>query len=125
MADSMRKGRYQRVICVSACLFLAMVGLRSLQAAQLASLGLPTNFPLEMTLEEAVQWGLRNNPELAAVRQHYGIAAAGVVIARTYPHNPSLSVLLQGVHGPADAGITNPLLTQASLAMPVEIRFQG
>jgi hypothetical protein len=31
---------------------------------------------------------LQNNPELAALRQQHGIAAAGVVIARTYPFNP-------------------------------------
>src|SRR5947209_2245290 len=41
-----------------------------------------------LTLDEAVRYALENNPELAAARQQRGIAAAGVVIARTYPFNP-------------------------------------
>src|ERR1700730_6987249 len=38
-----------------------------------------------LTLSEAVSFALEHNPELAAIRQQRGVAAAGVVIARTYP----------------------------------------
>ena len=32
----------------------------------------------EMTIDDAMAWALQNNPELAALRQQYGIAAAEV-----------------------------------------------
>src|SRR5439155_9011124 len=51
--------------------------------------GMPDS-TIKWTLDSAVIWALQNNPELAALRQQHGIAAAGVVIARTYPYNPTL-----------------------------------
>jgi cobalt-zinc-cadmium efflux system outer membrane protein len=44
--------------------------------------------PVLLTLDEAVRYALERNPQLAALRQQHGIAAAAVVIARTYPFNP-------------------------------------
>src|SRR5438876_145455 len=63
--------------------------------------------PQPLTLEAAVSWALQNNPELAVKRQQQGIAAAGVVIAQTYPFNPTLENRIQGATGPTSAGITN------------------
>jgi cobalt-zinc-cadmium efflux system outer membrane protein len=68
---------------------------------------------------------LLNNPELAAIRQQHGIAAAGVVIARTYPYNPTLESRVQYADGPAEAGVTNHAPTQHILLLPVELRGQG
>jgi outer membrane protein, heavy metal efflux system len=85
----------------------------------------PTPAADEMTIDEAVAWALQNNPELAALRQQYGIAAAEVVIARTYPHNPTLDVQVFSAHGPTAADVSNPVPNQYLLLFPVEIRGQG
>jgi len=79
----------------------------------------------EMTVDEAISSALQNNPELAALRQQYGIAAAEVVIARTYPHNPIFDVQVQSANGPANAGVTNHVVSQYLLLLPLEIRRQG
>ena len=44
---------------------------------------LPPEPPPALSLEAAIRWALEYNPELAALRQQHGIAAAAVVIART------------------------------------------
>src|SRR5260221_7545024 len=38
-----------------------------------------------LTLDAAIRWSLEHNPEIMALRQQHGIAAAGIVIAYTYP----------------------------------------
>src|SRR5262245_1674693 len=63
--------------------------------------------PVQLPLGVAVRYALEHNPELAAVRQQHGVAAAGVVIARTYPFNPVLENRVQQASGPFSAGITN------------------
>jgi cobalt-zinc-cadmium efflux system outer membrane protein len=85
----------------------------------------PVPSPDEMSIDEAMAWALQNNPELAALRQQYGIAAAEVVIARTYPHNPTLDVQVLSAHGPTPADVTNSVPYQFLLLFPVEIRKQG
>jgi len=95
---------------------------RSQTQLQLAE---PVAAPDEMTIDEAVAWALANNPELAALRQHYGIAAAEVVIARTYPHNPTFDARFLSPHGPTAADVTNPVTQEYLLMFPVEIRHQG
>src|SRR5579862_8678496 len=60
-----------------------------------------------LTLEAAVHYALENNPTLAYQRQQHGIAAAHVIIADTYPFNPTLENRIQAATGPASAGITN------------------
>src|SRR6516225_9540204 len=45
--------------------------------------------PEKLPMDAAVRWALQNNPELASIRQQHGLAAAAVVIARTYPFNPT------------------------------------
>jgi outer membrane protein TolC len=85
----------------------------------------PQPLPPDLSLEEAVLWALQNNPELAATRQRHGIAAAGVVIARTYPFNPLLEQRVQGNNGPVSAGITNRVADETKLFWEVELRGQG
>src|SRR5262249_21682960 len=75
--------------------------------------------------ETAVRWALENNPELAAVRQQRGVAAAGVVIARTYPFNPVLESRVEAASGPASAGITNAVLNEHKILLEMELRGQG
>src|SRR5438874_2281885 len=68
---------------------------------------------------------LENNPELMALRQQHGIAAAGVVIARTYPFNPVWEDKTQANNGPLSAGITNRVSTEHLLLLELELRGQG
>lgn len=77
-----------------------------------------------LSLEDAVAWSLQNNPELAALRQQQGIAAAGVVIARTYPHNPVYQATVTGVTAPAGTVIANHVPNQHSISWEIEIRGQ-
>jgi cobalt-zinc-cadmium efflux system outer membrane protein len=72
-----------------------------------------------------VAWALENNPELAALRRQHGIAAATVVIARTYPFNPVLDAKARGVNGPISAGITNRVSQEYKLLLELEVRGQG
>jgi cobalt-zinc-cadmium efflux system outer membrane protein len=81
--------------------------------------------PAAFSLDEAVAWALQNNPELAALRQQHGIAAAAVVIAQTYPFNPVLESKVRATNGPTSAGITNRLSQEYKLLGDVEIRGQG
>jgi cobalt-zinc-cadmium efflux system outer membrane protein len=81
--------------------------------------------PSQLSLDAAVQWALEHNPELAAIRQQHGIAAAGVVIARTYPFNPAWEQRVQGAGGPANAGITNRVPNGTLVLLELEIRGQG
>jgi cobalt-zinc-cadmium efflux system outer membrane protein len=80
--------------------------------------------PPALSREAVVRWTLENNPGLAAIRQQRGIAAAGVVIARTYPFNPVLSIREEATAGPESAGITNAVLEQYKLSLDVEMRGQ-
>jgi outer membrane protein, heavy metal efflux system len=77
-----------------------------------------------LTLEQAVLFALTNNPQLASIRQQHGIAAASMVIAKTYPYNPISQSNVWGVWGPQTAGITNPVYNQHKLTIDVEVRGQ-
>jgi cobalt-zinc-cadmium efflux system outer membrane protein len=74
-----------------------------------------------MTLEAAVQYALENNPQLAALRRQHGIAAAGVVIARTYPFNPIAQSAVQHARGP---NVTNSVPSQHQVTLELEILGQ-
>jgi outer membrane protein TolC len=80
--------------------------------------------PEGLTRAGAVSWALQYNPELAAFRQQHGIAAAGIVIARTYPFNPILENRVQGNSGPQSATITNRVALEHILLLEVELRGQ-
>jgi cobalt-zinc-cadmium efflux system outer membrane protein len=81
--------------------------------------------PTVLSLNDAVAWALQNNPQLAALRQQHGIAAAAVVIARTYPYNPVWTNKLFANNGPESAGITNRLAMEQRISIDLEIRGQG
>jgi outer membrane protein TolC len=81
--------------------------------------------PVPLSAATAVRWALERNPALAAVRQQHGIAAAGVVIARTYPFNPTSENRVQPDGGPFAAGITNRVALEDLLLLEVELRGQG
>jgi cobalt-zinc-cadmium efflux system outer membrane protein len=77
-----------------------------------------------LTIDAAVRWALENNPELAAIRQQRGVAAAGIVIAQTYPHNPIWEGKIRAAVGPESAGITNAVSNEHKFLMDVEVRGQ-
>jgi outer membrane protein TolC len=78
-----------------------------------------------LSLGQAVLWALENNPEIAALRQQHGIAAAAVVIAQTYPFNPIWEAKVRQASGPASAGVTNSVSNEHKLLIDVEVRGQG
>ncbi|HLJ97441.1 MAG TPA: TolC family protein [Gemmataceae bacterium] len=82
--------------------------------------GVPESF----TRAAAIDWALRNNPDLAAFRQQHGIAMAAVIIAKTYPFNPVWTNKLFAVNGPESAGITNRLAMEQRISIDVEVRHQ-
>src|SRR5262249_20897694 len=80
--------------------------------------------PEIFTRARAIGWALQNNPELAAFRQQHGIAAAMVVIAKTYPFNPVWTSKLFAVSAPPEE-VRNRLAMEQRVSIPVEIRGQG
>jgi cobalt-zinc-cadmium efflux system outer membrane protein len=90
------------------------------------SLPAPTaDAPPTFSLDAAIAWALQHNPEIAAFRQQRGIAAAGVVIARTYPFNPIFEGRARPDFGPASAGVTNSVNQEERLSLELEVRGQG
>jgi cobalt-zinc-cadmium efflux system outer membrane protein len=81
--------------------------------------------PIVLTVEQAVALSLHHNPDLGVVRKQRGIAAANVVIARTYPFNPFLFNLTMGANGPAEAGVTNKVFVENYARLDLEVRGQG
>jgi cobalt-zinc-cadmium efflux system outer membrane protein len=81
--------------------------------------------PTMLSLEAAINWALENNPELAALRQQHGIAAAAVVIAQTYPFNPIWEAKVRAANGPESAGITNRVSNEHKVLIDVEVHHQG
>lgn len=81
--------------------------------------------PPRLPLDVAVRWALEHNPELAALRQQHGIAAAAVVIARTYPFNPTWEQRVRYAQGPEVAGIVNHAPVESVLLQELEVRGQG
>ena len=80
--------------------------------------------PQVLTVDAAIRYALENNPELRSIRQQHGIAAANIVIARTYPFNPIWETEVRGVDGPISAGITNRVSNIDKVTMDVEVRGQ-
>jgi outer membrane protein, heavy metal efflux system len=78
-----------------------------------------------LTVEQAVFQALLNNPQLATVRRQHGIAAAGIVIADTYPFNPLYQMFVLADGGPAGAGITNRVFNEHTVRIDLEVRGQG
>jgi cobalt-zinc-cadmium efflux system outer membrane protein len=110
------------LICYS---WLAMAHLGAVPGLAGTPLPEPHAVSHALSIDAAVVWALQNNPELAAQRQQRGIAAAGVVIARTYPFNPVWEGKMRAANGPASAGITNHFSNEHKLLIDVEVRHQG
>jgi cobalt-zinc-cadmium efflux system outer membrane protein len=81
--------------------------------------------PTVLSLPDAVRFALERNPELATLRQQHGIAAAAIVIARTYPFNPQYFGLVLGANGPESAGVTNKVFNEHYARIDLEMRHQG
>jgi cobalt-zinc-cadmium efflux system outer membrane protein len=110
--------------CAAASLWVWLAGLVAPALAEPPSPAADA-LPPVLSLNEAVDWTLLHNPELMAVRQQHGIAAAAVVIAQTYPFNPVWEGKVRDASGPASAGITNVVSNEHKFLMDVEIRHQG
>jgi cobalt-zinc-cadmium efflux system outer membrane protein len=91
----------------------------------LAFLAWPARAETPLSLPDAIRFALQNNPELATLRQQHGIASAAVVIARTYPFNPTAQSLVMGAGGPESAGITNRVFNEHLVRLDIECRGQG
>jgi cobalt-zinc-cadmium efflux system outer membrane protein len=78
-----------------------------------------------LTREAAIGRALQSNPELATLRQQRGIAGATVVIAETYPFNPSWTNKVFAVNGPESSGITNRVALEERISIDIECRGQG
>jgi len=94
-------------------------------AAEPERVGAPEPGPRPLSLNAAVCLALERNPELAAMRQERGIAAAQVVIAETYPFNPSWENRVQQASGPFSATITNFVPLDQLVLLELEVRGQG
>ena len=80
--------------------------------------------PEVLSLEGAVAWALLHNPEIAALREQHGIAAAGIVVAHTYPFNPTLYNRTSVDKGVPDEEI-NRFPFQVGLFLQLELFGQG
>ncbi len=122
-----RLGR-RALVVASAGLSIAGIVLGTAQAADLPA---PTPVPsaesttTELTQAEAVRWALEHNPEIAAIRQQHGIAAAGVIVSNTYPFNPTLGSEVRASFGPPSAGVTNSVSNLHAVTLELELRRQG
>src|ERR1700756_2854688 len=104
--------------------FVYWPGISSAQSPESASppeIKEPT-LPEKLPMDAAVRWALQNNPELAAIRQQHGVAEAAVVIARTYPFNPTWTNKLFAVNGPP--GVTNRVAIEERVDLQLELHGQ-
>ena len=110
--------------CVAVAAIASVAALAEPPRATIELAPEPTPVSHGLTLDTAVNYALQNNPEIAAVRQQHGIAAAGVVIARTYPFNPTLESRVRFAGGPLSATVTNPVPFEHTVLLEWEIRHQ-
>jgi cobalt-zinc-cadmium efflux system outer membrane protein len=83
----------------------------------------PLPAPRGLTLNDSVHYALEHNPQLIALREQHGIAAAGVVIAKTYPFNPIYQGIYQEAHGP-NGTVTNSFPQQHQVTLEIELFHQ-
>jgi cobalt-zinc-cadmium efflux system outer membrane protein len=110
------------------CLLAGFVSWPDLSSAQSPAIASPAEvkeptLPEKLPMDAAVSWALQNNPELAAIRQQHGVAEAAIVIARTYPFNPTWTNKLFAVNGPP--GVTNRVAMEQRVDLQLEIHHQG
>src|ERR1700722_19355044 len=70
------------LLCLS--LLLALGALSGRAEPPPAAEAMPGSF----SPDAAIRWALQQTPEITALREQHGIAAAAIVIAETYPFNP-------------------------------------
>jgi cobalt-zinc-cadmium efflux system outer membrane protein len=77
-----------------------------------------------LSLEATVRYALENNPQLAALRQQHGIAAASVVIAKTYPFNPIYQSNVLYAKGNEPGAVTNSVPQTHQVTLEVQLFHQ-
>jgi cobalt-zinc-cadmium efflux system outer membrane protein len=77
-----------------------------------------------LSLEATARYALENNPQLAALRQQHGIAAANVVIAKTYPFNPIYQSNVLYAKGNEPRAVTNSVPETHQLTLEVQLFHQ-
>ena len=112
--------RLRKNVCV-AVLLLAGISVSSARA----SADPPPGDAEVLTVEKAVAWTLQFSPELAVAQARRGIAEANVVIAQTYPFNPTWQSFTLGDGGPSSAGITNRVFIENVFRLDLELRGRG
>jgi len=80
--------------------------------------------PQLLSIDEAVRFALEHNPQLAGLRQQHGIAAAAVVIARTYPFNPVYQGGVTSASNSDPAQVTNATPQSHQLSLEVQLFHQ-
>ncbi len=100
------------------------VGILTATWALAADAPTPAPAPAPLALDAAIRLALQQNPEIAAMRQQHGIAAAGVVVARAYPFNPVFESRVRSAF-PASAGATNNTPFETTMLLELELRGQG
>ncbi len=116
------------------------VGLRMLPApppTESISAGVPVRVPVNapvsasqeitlvpLTLNDAIDWALQRNPDLAVKRRDLGIASAQIVTASYYPFNPTAQVDLQAVND-RDKTAPNRVKQVYGLTQEIELGGQG
>jgi cobalt-zinc-cadmium efflux system outer membrane protein len=78
----------------------------------------------DLTLGQAVGFALGHNPELMAIRQQHGIAAAAVVTANIYPFNPTYEGRFRPADGPAIATVVNHFDHEHTILLELELHGQ-
>jgi cobalt-zinc-cadmium efflux system outer membrane protein len=81
----------------------------------------PAAFPV-LTREAAVRFALERNPQLILFRQQRGLAAAGAVLARIYPYNPTFQSVVLRATG---QDVTNPAFNEHYATLQIELFGQG
>jgi cobalt-zinc-cadmium efflux system outer membrane protein len=112
------------ILCLCACWVLVVGKACAQQVEKLPALQAKVATPV-LSREAAVRWALESNPELTAVRQQYGVANAGVIIANTYPFNPMLESRVEWDGGPESAFVSNYVLNEHKVLLELELRGQA
>jgi cobalt-zinc-cadmium efflux system outer membrane protein len=114
----------RRASLLAMSLLLLVVGSVRAQSQEATSFAELQVKPTVLSMQSALQFALENNPALAAQRRQRGIAVARLVIADTYPFNPTLEMRVQYASGPELAGVTNNVPVESLLLFEVEVRGQ-
>jgi cobalt-zinc-cadmium efflux system outer membrane protein len=76
-----------------------------------------------LTLEEAIETALQNNPSLIALRQDEPVSRAALRVAGTYPHDPSVQVTVLP-ESRFDNGETGSVVNSVQIMQTLELAHQ-